>query len=90
VPTVNMLDIASNSRPPTTDTTGAASASINNQVSITAHLCPTDEPHELLSPQPIPSQPLPKPNCSTRVGVFVLSTVTTRQTSSPSRARDRW
>src|SRR6266404_9896604 len=66
---LNMLDIASNSRPPTTDTTGAASANINNQVSITPHLCPTAEPHELLSPLPIPSQPLPKPNCSTRVGV---------------------
>ena len=65
---LNMLDIASNSRPPTTHTNGATTAKPNNQVAITPHLCPTDEPREVLGPQPIPSQPLPKPNCSTHVG----------------------
>jgi hypothetical protein len=70
---LNMLDIASNSRPPTTDTNGTASARPNNQVAITPHLCPTDEPRELLGPLPIPSQPLPTPNSSTRVGVAVSS-----------------
>jgi len=65
---VNMLDTVTNSRPPTTDTNGAASANINNQVSITPNLCPTDEPHELLCSLPIPSQPLPnyKPKKLTR------------------------
>src|SRR5712692_6510131 len=84
---LNMLDIASNSRPPTTNTNGPTSATPNNQVAvaITPHLCPTDEPRELLGPLPIPSQPLPKPNCSTSRRRFVLSTVTTCKRSSPSR-----
>jgi hypothetical protein len=84
-----MLDTVSNSRPPTTDTNGAASANINNQVSITPLLCPTDEPHELLCPLPIPSSPLPNYKPRSRLRFGIIDGLTTTH-ASPRPVRCPW